>query len=256
MTEKLVIGNWKMHGTRDTAATLIDGMLSSSMSVGAHASGVTIVCCPPFTLLSTVAAMLEGSAIAVGAQHCHAKPQGAFTGDISAPMLADVGCAYVIVGHSERRRDHNEQDDMVAMQALAAIQAGLVPVVCVGETLDEYQQGRSVEVVRTQINAIVATLESALSTAVIAYEPVWAIGTGLAATSEHITRVHTEIAHMLSAQGVAIPILYGGSVTAENASEIFSCVHVSGALVGGASLRLAAFEGVIQAACDTWGGVR
>lgn len=253
MTTKLVIGNWKMNGTKESASSLIDGIRSSAVCAQAHASGITTVCCPPFTLLSTVAAMLDGTAIAVGAQTCHAKPSGAFTGDISASMLADVGCSYVIVGHSERRKEHHEHDDMVSMQALAAMQAGLIPVVCVGETLAEYQQGRSVEVVRTQINAVAAAVESTPVAAIIAYEPVWAIGTGLAATAEHITLVHTEIARMLPTD---IPILYGGSVTAGNAHEIFSCACVSGALVGGASLRVTTFEGIIQAACDIWGEIR
>jgi len=251
MKTTLIVGNWKMHGSVGFARTLAKGIRASSVCSSASDDNVGVVCCPPFPYLVLVAEALNGSAIKVGAQQCHTKAQGAYTGDVSAPMLADVGCSYVIVGHSERRREHGEDNDTVALQALAAVHAGMTPIICVGETLEQHQRNETIEIVQSQISAVTNVLGDRCAEIVLAYEPVWAIGTGLAATPDHIAYVHSSIAAMLPQGCDHVAILYGGSVTATNAASIFSCACVHGALVGGASLQVETFEGIVEAARRT-----
>jgi len=241
----LIAGNWKMFGKRadlgEIAATL--------ESVGKAADAVDVLFCPPATLVAAAAANCGGKPIAVGAQDCHANTEGAHTGDISAAMLADLGARYVIVGHSERRRDHLETDEAVAAKARAALAAGLTPIVCVGETLAEREAGRAGEVVASQLAGSVPN--EAGGDLVIAYEPVWAIGTGLTPTIAEIGEIHGEIRKRLVARfgdaGAKMRILYGGSVKPANAGEIFRVEDVCGALVGGASLKAADFAAIIRA---------
>ncbi len=241
----LIAGNWKMFGKRadlgEIAATL--------ESVGKAADAVDVLFCPPATLVAAAAANCAGKPIAIGAQDCHANTEGAHTGDISAAMLADLGARYVIVGHSERRRDHRETDEAVAAKARAALAAGLTPIVCVGETLAEREAGRAGEVVASQLAGSVPN--EASGDLVIAYEPVWAIGTGLTPTIAEIGEIHGEIRKRLVARfgdaGAKMRILYGGSVKPANAGEIFRVEDVCGALVGGASLKAADFAAIIRA---------
>ena len=205
--------------------------------------------CPPALLLGAVRDAVGTSAISVGGQDCHTAEQGAHTGDISAPMLADAGCGYVLVGHSERRADHVEDDSLVCAKASAAQSAGLVPVVCIGETLEQRDAGKAVGVVTGQLRGSVPARSSA-ATAVVAYEPVWAIGTGRTPTAEDIAEVHNALRAVLSEiaeDGAGGRILYGGSVKPENAAEILAIDNVNGALVGGASLKADDFWAIAQA---------
>jgi triosephosphate isomerase len=214
-------------------------------AVDQGAAGIAeLAVCPPATLLAPAAAKLAGGALALGAQDCHALPNGAFTGDISAPMLKDAGCAYVIVGHSERRGGHGETNAQVRAKAEAAIRAGLTAIVCVGETREERDAGRENEVVGAQVRASLPTGASAL-TLVVAYEPIWAIGTGLTATAANVADMHQAIRGWLKGlygeAGGGVRILYGGSVKPANAKELLGLPNVDGALVGGASLKSADF---------------
>lgn len=243
---RLIAGNWKMNGSRESAralATAIAGVPARS--------GVMVVVCPPFALLDVVAAALRGSAVALGAQDCHTAAQGAFTGDVAAPLLAECGCGYVIVGHSERRQYHGETDAAVAAKALAAQAAGLIPILCVGETLAERDAGRAETVVAAQI---AGSLAGALDPArlVLAYEPVWAIGTGRVPAPADIAAIHQTARHSLTtrfaAAGDDVPVLYGGSVKGGNAAELLAIAGVDGALVGGAALDAGEFAAIIAAA--------
>ncbi|MEL7461837.1 MAG: triose-phosphate isomerase [Pseudomonadota bacterium] len=240
---KLAAGNWKMNGLDDSLAE-IDAL------VAAHpAPGCDVLLCLPATLLTRAAGHIAGTAVMIGAQDCHPATSGAHTGDISAPMLADAGASYVILGHSERRADHGETDALVAEKAIAAATAGLTPIICVGETLDQRDAGDTLDVVGTQLSG---SVPPALGNVVIAYEPVWAIGTGKVPTLEQIGEVHGFIRSQLQGMGAtfladATPILYGGSVKPSNAAEIFAVADVDGALVGGASLKAADFSGIIAA---------
>ena len=241
---KLAAGNWKMNGlTRDLAE--IDAMAA------AHpAPGCDVLICPPATLVGAMAARAKGTAIAVGGQDCHANVSGAHTGDTSAAILADAGASYVIVGHSERRTDHGETDADVQAKAVAAVTAGLVAIVCIGETLEEREAGTTLEVVGRQLAGSVPE-GSTGATLVVAYEPVWAIGTGKVPTLEQIAEVHdfirAELAQRFGAEAQGMRLLYGGSVKPGNADEIFAVSNVDGALVGGASLKAADFNGIIAA---------
>lgn len=226
---KLAAGNWKMNGLAADLAEI------EAIAAGAP-EGCEVLICPPATLLARAAAF----GLAVGGQDCHAKGAGAHTGDLSAAMLADAGAEYVIVGHSERRADHGETSEEVAAKALAAQGAGLTAIVCVGETEAERDAGRTLDVVGAQIAASVAGLDPARL--VVAYEPVWAIGTGRLPTLEEIAEVHA----FLRAR-VDVPLLYGGSVKPGNAAEIFAVPDVNGALVGGASLKSADFLAIAKA---------
>ena len=241
---KLAAGNWKMNGLGESLAEI------EALATAFPAPGCEVLICPPATLLSRLSDKARGSAITTGGQDCHTDASGAHTGDTSAEMIADAGGAYVIVGHSERRADHGESDEMVRAKAEAAWSAGLIAVICVGETLDEREAGRALEVVGAQVQGSVPDGATGANT-VVAYEPVWAIGTGKVPTLEEIGVVHGDIRARLTArfggEGDAMRILYGGSVKPSNATEIFGVAHVNGALVGGASLKAADFGGIISA---------
>ena len=244
MPRKLAAGNWKMNGDGASLAE-IDALLA------AHpAPGVDILICPPATLIERMVRRIGAGAVAVGGQTCHTATRGAHTGDISAAMLAEAGATHVILGHSERRADHGETNEVVHAQAEAALAAGLKIIVCVGETEAERDADVTLEVVGSQLAGSVpegATGESLT----IAYEPLWAIGTGRVPTLDQIAEVHgairAQLADRFGAAGVDMPILYGGSVKPGNAAEIFAVPNVDGALVGGASLKAADFSGIIAA---------
>lgn len=248
MKRMLVVGNWKMHVLQSQARELVTAIAQDVRVGTALVDGVSVVCCPAFTSIPIVHAALDGTGIGVGAQDCHAAASGAHTGDISVAMLVDAGCSHVIVGHSERRRDHGETDADVAAKASAAMQAGLTPIVCVGETLAQRDDGTTMLVIDRQLDAVIPVLMSAPANAVIAYEPVWAIGTGRAATPSQAEEVHLHITERLAEHDLRLPILYGGSVTAENAAELFVMPHIAGGLVGGASLHASAFASIVAAA--------
>ena len=244
MRQKLAAGNWKMNGT---AA----GLAEVEALVRAHPSpAVEVLLCPPATLIAQVAGRKAHHALLVGGQDCHAEAAGARTGDLSAEMLRDAGASYVIVGHSERRADHGETDEAVRQKAEAARRAGLVAVICVGETLADRRGGQTLEVVGRQLDASVPDGATGQDT-VIAYEPVWAIGTGLTPDAIEVGEVHAFIRARLSArigaEGALVRVLYGGSVKASNAAEIFAVPDVDGALVGGASLKAVDFSPIIAA---------
>jgi triosephosphate isomerase len=209
-----------------------------------------VLVCPPATLARRVKAVMRGSRIKVGGQDCHAAASGAHTGDISAAMLKDVGCTSVIVGHSERRTNHGETDDLVAKKAAAAQAAGLAAIICIGETLEQRKGGKTLEVVSSQLKGSLPAGCDAQNT-VVAYEPVWAIGTGLTPTVAEVAEVHThirqELAKLMGQAGADTRILYGGSVKPSNAAELMAAANVNGALVGGASLKAADFIGIIKA---------
>jgi triosephosphate isomerase len=238
---KLVAGNWKMNGLLEDGAALTRELKERATTAGA-ALGCELLVCPPATLLSTVGGILAGSGIALGGQDCHAAPKGAYTGDISAEMMADLGCSYVIVGHSERRHGHGETDAVVRGKVAGAWRAGLVAILCVGETQAQRQAGEAVEIVASQLAGSVPDTAAA-ARLVIAYEPVWAIGTGLTATIEDIAAMHAEIRSRIPS---GTRILYGGSVNPKNADAILGLSDVDGALVGGASLKADDFWAIAQ----------
>lgn len=243
----LIAGNWKMFGTGEALAearTLADRLR-------AEPAAAEVVLCPPATLLHRMAEALRGTEVHLGGQNCHVEAEGAFTGDVSAEMLTDAGARWVVIGHSERRTAYKEDDALVGAKTQAAFRAGLVPIVCVGESLEERQAGRTLEVVCGQVRDSLPP-ETAGARFAVAYEPVWAIGTGLTPTNEQIAEAHAAIrgvlAEQLGAGGRAAPILYGGSVKPGNAAEILRTPEVGGALVGGASLKASDFLAVIRAA--------
>ncbi|MFG1464661.1 triose-phosphate isomerase [Xanthobacter sp. DSM 24535] len=243
----LVAGNWKMNGLRHSGAELL--AMVEGYDAGLR-ERVDLLICPPATLIAGLAGEIAGSAIAIGAQDCHAKPCGAHTGDIAAEMIADAGASHVIVGHSERRTDHGESDAMVQAKAAAALRAGLVPVVCVGETQAERDADACLHVVARQVRGSVPAGISA-EKLVIAYEPVWAIGTGRVPTVKDVEEVHGEIRGVLrelfGAEAEKVRILYGGSVKPDNAATLLRASDVDGALVGGASLKAADFLAIARA---------
>jgi triosephosphate isomerase (TIM) len=234
----LIAGNWKMNGLF-VARTELDKMIAGAAKLPAK---VDILVCPPAQLISSFAERARGSRIAIGGQDCHAEPSGAHTGDISAEMLADAGAVAVIVGHSERRKDHDETDAMVRAKALAARRAGLLAIICVGETRPERDAGRALAVVGAQLDG---SLPDPAENFVIAYEPVWAIGTGLTPTTGDVGEMHHFVRERLGARcgaaGERIRILYGGSVKPGNAKELLGVENVDGSLVGGASLKAEEF---------------
>ena len=240
---KLAAGNWKMNG--DLAALeQIDLLLADH-----PAPGCDVLICPPAPLIQAMKARIGDGAIAVGGQDCHERESGAHTGDVSAALLRDVGADHVILGHSERRADHGETDAMVAAKAGAAHGAGLVAVICLGETEAQRDEGRTLSVIADQLAGSLPETARADNT-VIAYEPVWAIGTGRVPTNEQIAQVHALIREKLQARladGADMRLLYGGSVKPDNAAEIFAIANVDGALVGGASLKAADFGPIIDA---------
>lgn len=235
---KLAAGNWKMNGVSDQLAE------AKLLAATHQETNVEIVICPPATLLAPMADMVQGSAIQVGGQDCHAAASGAHTGDISAHMLYDAGANFVILGHSERRADHGETSADVAAKVGAAWDQGLVVIVCVGETEAQRDANETLAVVGAQLAASLPEGANA-DNAVIAYEPVWAIGTGRTPTDEQIAEVHAFLRANLPDQGIRL--LYGGSVNPDNAAAIFTIENVDGALVGGASLRAADFSNIIEA---------
>ena len=241
---KLAAGNWKMNGT--TAA-----LAEVSALLAAHpAPACEMLLCPPATLIAQMAAAARGSVLRVGGQDCHARAAGAHTGDISAPMLVDAGASHVILGHSERRADHFESDAMVRAKAEAALTAGLVAVICVGESEAQHDAGQTLAVIGAQLAGSVPDAATAANL-VIAYEPIWAIGSGRTPTLAEIEQVHGAIRARLTARfgtaATAIRLLYGGSVKPSNAAEIFAVPEVNGALVGGASLKAADFGAIVAA---------
>jgi triosephosphate isomerase len=238
---KLVAGNWKMNGLRADGAALARALVERAASAGDEI-GSELLVCPPATLLETVGGVLAASGIALGGQDCHAASKGAFTGDISAEMLADLGCQYVILGHSERRHGYAETDALVCDKILGARRAGLVAILCVGETQVQRLAGNAVDVVASQLTGSMPD-DADAANLVIAYEPVWAIGTGLTATTDDIVAMHAEIRRRAPP---GTRILYGGSVNPGNAGAILSLAEVDGALVGGASLNADDFRAIAR----------
>ncbi|MDA8110153.1 MAG: triose-phosphate isomerase [Betaproteobacteria bacterium] len=249
MRARLVAGNWKMHGSRAANRALLEALVAGAGAL----QGVECAVCVPFPYLAQAAERLAGSALAWGAQNVSEHAQGAYTGEVSAEMLADFGCRYVIVGHSERRQLYGESDALVAAKFIAAQASGLVPILCVGETLAERDAGRTEETVGRQLDAVLARAGgAALARAVVAYEPVWAIGTGRTATPEQAQAVHAFARERLAAADRAaaagLRILYGGSVKPANAAAIFAMPDVDGGLIGGASLVADDFLAICRAA--------
>ncbi len=237
----LVAGNWKMNGLRSNLSEVVSMREATAAGIAGQAE---VVVCPPATLLMAVAAICAGSPLKAGGQDCHPDPGGAFTGDVSAGMLKDAGASYVILGHSERRTLHHESNATVRLKAQAALRAGLTPIICVGETLDEREKGQALATVSAQLAGSVPE-QSPHAGIVVAYEPVWAIGTGFTPAKRDIAQMHRfireEFTRLSPEQGDGLRILYGGSVKPENAAELLSAGDVDGALVGGASLTSAAF---------------
>ena len=244
MRRRLVVGNWKMHGSRPANAELLAALL------GARPYGCDVAVCVPFVYLSETAATLAGSELRWGAQDVSAHEQGAYTGEVSAAMLAECGCRYAIVGHSERRALHGEADLLIADKAQAALARGVTPIVCVGETLAQREAGETEAVVKRQLSAVIHRLAHCASEIVVAYEPVWAIGTGRTATPAQAQAVHQVLRaqlHAATGHGDAMRILYGGSVKADNAATLFAQPDIDGGLVGGASLKAADFVAICRA---------
>ena len=250
MRKPLVAGNWKMNKTVAEARDLVTTMSPRLDEI----AGVEKVLCPPYLGLMAVASMLEGTGVGLGAQNMHWEEKGAFTGEVASNMVKEF-CQYVIIGHSERRAYFGETDETVNRKVVAALKAGLTPIVCVGETLDQYESGLTAEVVRRQINGGLAGIDATnAAKIVVAYEPVWAIGTGKASSGENANYVHqkvirTALSELFGQDGAdKIRILYGGSVTASNAAEFFAYPDIDGALVGGASLKADEFVAITKAA--------
>ncbi len=232
--KRLVMGNWKMHGGLEANAGLLADLRAGA---GILADYCTLAVCTPFPYLAQARSQLENSAVSWGAQDVSAHDKGAYTGEVSAAMLNDFACTWVLVGHSERRAMHAETDDQVAAKAQAALAAGLVPVVCVGETLEQQDAGQTLAVIQRQLAPVLALGSQAVSRLVVAYEPVWAIGTGRSATPAQAQDVHAAIrARLAEVDAAQVRVLYGGSVKADNAASLFAMPDIDGALVGGASL--------------------
>ncbi|HMN77618.1 MAG TPA: triose-phosphate isomerase [Burkholderiaceae bacterium] len=245
MRRKLVVGNWKMNGSLAANGALLDALLQAQATWRCDAA-----VCAPFPYLAQLGQRLAGSPLQWGAQDCSPHAAGAYTGEVSAAMLAEFGCRYVIVGHSERRALHGESDQLVADKALAALAQGLVPIVCVGETLAEREAGVTDTIVARQLAAVVQTLAQSISRVVVAYEPVWAIGTGRTATPDEAQAVHALLRTRLrsgTGDADAMRILYGGSVKADNAATLFAQPDIDGGLIGGASLKAAEFAAICGA---------
>lgn len=244
----LIAGNWKMNGLRADGIALASGVAAKRKAEPDLACDVLV--CPPFTLISDVATAVEGSGLAVGGQDCHARSSGAHTGDIAPAMLKDAGCAYVILGHSERRTDHAETDAGVKAKSAAAHAAGLIAIVCIGETLAQRDAGQTIAVNKTQLKGSLPEGANAANT-VIAYEPVWAIGTGRVATPEQAQEVHAairaELVELIGAsEATKMRILYGGSMKPDNAAQLIALPDVDGGLIGGASLKVEDFWAIAR----------
>lgn len=251
MRDFLVAGNWKMNGSSASNAELTDGILAGMP----ESDSVRLLVCPPYPYLADLAQELAGTALSLGAQNVSQYESGAYTGEVSPGMLMDIGCEYVIVGHSERRAMMGETSDIVAAKFMAGLSAGLKPILCVGESLEEREAGRTEAVIGEQLSAVLnaAGFES-FETAVIAYEPVWAIGTGRTASPEQAQDVHRHIRAAVSSRSEAIAsaiqILYGGSVKGDNAAGLFKMPDIDGGLIGGASLKAADFLAIAAAAAS------
>ena len=246
MRRKLVVGNWKMNGSLAANASLLGGIVAGLSPAGADC-GV----CVPAPYLAQAQALLTGSPVAWGAQDVSAQASGAYTGEVSAAMLNDFACRYVIVGHSERRAYHAESSELVAKKAVAVLDAGMTPIVCVGETLAEREAGQTFVVVRNQLGAVMALVGERMQQIVVAYEPVWAIGTGKTATPEMAQEVHARLRAQLAETNAiaagAVQILYGGSMKPDNAAELMAQPDIDGGLIGGAALKAADFLAIIHA---------
>ena len=245
MRRKLVAGNWKMHGSHTSNAELLAGVLE------AGPYGCDVAVCVPFPYLSETAVALARSQIRWGAQDCSSHEQGAYTGEVSVGMLVEFGCRYAIVGHSERRQYHDESDQLVAEKAKAALSRGVTPIVCVGESLAQREAGETEAVVKRQLSAVIHALGHCAGEMVVAYEPVWAIGTGRVASPEQAQAVHAVLRAQLRAatpQADGMKILYGGSVKPDNAATLFAQPDIDGGLIGGASLKAADFVAICRAA--------
>ncbi|HEU5295719.1 MAG TPA: triose-phosphate isomerase [Burkholderiaceae bacterium] len=245
MRRKLVVGNWKLHGSRATNEPLLAGV------AGARPFGCDVAVCVPFPYLAEVAVAWGASELHWGAQDCSPHEQGAYTGEVSASMLSDFGCRYAIVGHSERRQFHRESDQLVADKAKAALAKGVTPIVCVGESLAEREAGATDDVVKRQLSAVIHTLGHCAGEMVVAYEPVWAIGTGRTASPEQAQAVHAVLRaqlHAASGHAERLRILYGGSVKPDNARALFTQLDIDGGLIGGASLKAEDFVAICRAA--------
>ncbi|WP_313703160.1 triose-phosphate isomerase [Massilia sp.] len=248
MRPKLVVGNWKMNGSRAANASLLAGIVA-----GLDNANATCAVCVPAPYLQQCADTLAGGRLAWGAQDVSVHASGAYTGEVAASMLLDFGCSYVIVGHSERRAYHGETDQVVAQKTLAALNAGLTPIVCVGETLEQREAGQTNVVVGRQLSAVLELLDvDAAARIVVAYEPVWAIGTGKTATPAMAQEVHAQLRSQLrersAAAGERVAILYGGSMKPDNAAELMAQGDIDGGLIGGAALKAADFLAIIGAA--------
>jgi triosephosphate isomerase len=247
MRKKLIAGNWKMNGSLAANEALVKGL-----RVGVGASVCQVALCVPSVYLAQCQALVAGSAIALGAQDLSQHEVGAFTGEISGAMLQEFGVRYCIVGHSERRQYHFETDALVAAKAQRALACGITPIVCVGETLAEREAGRTEEVVKRQLAAVIHANGHCISEVVVAYEPVWAIGTGKTASIEQAQQVHSVLRQQLQAASIQadrIQIIYGGSMNAANAAELLAQPDIDGGLVGGASLKVPDFLSIIASAC-------
>ncbi len=249
MRKFLVAGNWKMNGDSAANSELVGGIVAGLPA----ADNVEVLVCPPFPYLAAVAGQIDGSGVLLGSQNVSNKESGAFTGEVAPAMLRDVGCQFALVGHSERRALYGESSPQVAAKFAAAQNAGLTPVLCVGETLEEREAGNTEDVIDEQLNAVLDSSGiEAISAAIIAYEPVWAIGTGLTATPEQAQEVHRHIRGVLEAQNADVAanvqILYGGSVKGDNAAGLFGMPDIDGGLIGGASLTAADFLAIVEAA--------
>jgi triosephosphate isomerase len=241
----LVVGNWKMNGSRSVNAPLLASVLQ------ARPFGCDVAVCVPFPYLPETAVALASSDLRWGAQDCSAHESGAYTGEVSSAMLAEFGCRYAIVGHSERRALHGESDQLVADKARAALAHGITPIVCVGETREQRESGQTDAVVKRQLSAVIHALAHCAGEIVVAYEPVWAIGTGLTATPEQAQAVHALLRAQLRAatpRADAMTLLYGGSVKPDNATTLFAQPDIDGGLIGGASLKAADFIAICRAA--------
>ncbi len=251
MRKPFIAGNWKMNTTRDQAVALAQAV---ARQVENAAAKVDVAVCPPFVYLEAVAGALAGSAVGLGAQNAYPKDSGAYTGEVSMGMLRDIGCQYVILGHSERRQLLGESDAFIFEKVQAALNAGLIPIVCVGEVLEDREAGRTHDVIRKQFEGSLAGLSAEnMAQVVIAYEPVWAIGTGKVASPEQAEEVHLDLRKMLAERynteiAEQVRIQYGGSVKPDNAAQLLSQPNIDGALVGGASLKAEDFAAIVAAA--------
>jgi triosephosphate isomerase len=245
MRRKLVVGNWKMNGSRASNAELLSALAAKAPFL------CDVAVCAPSPYLADVALSLQSGGIQWGAQDCSSHEAGAYTGEVSAAMLAEFACRYVIVGHSERRALHGESDQLVADKAKIALAHNLTPIVCVGETLQEREAGQTEAVVKRQLSAVIHTLGHCISQVVVAYEPVWAIGTGKTASPEQAQAVHALLRQQLAAatqKAGQMLLLYGGSVKADNAATLFAQTDIDGGLIGGASLKATDFLAIVHAA--------